>query len=174
MVSVLNDSQIEKAVIQSYELATNSKDPSTQNGAVLLDGTGWEVGVGWNHFPSGVSDDHWTGPKEAKYARVVHAEVAAIIDAARRNGEAIGGVLVCGWAACSNCAKHIADTGIKELIRHTFVNSGGDVDSHWYNDVLLGDEIMHEAGVDIIEVDLVPYDIELRRNGKVWNPSASE
>lgn len=174
MSYILNNLQIEKAFIESYEVALFSKDPSTQNGAILYSKAAKVVGRGWNHFPPGVPEEYWNGPKEAKYARVVHAEVAAIIDAAKHNGGAQGGVLICGWAACSNCAKHIADSGIKELIRHSYKDAGGDPNAHWYEDVLMGDEIMKEAGVAIFDVPPVGYAIELRRNGQIWTPNASK
>ena len=76
--------------------------------------------------------------------------------------------MVCPWAACSNCAKHIADAGISKLYRHKWANSGVDTGSHWYDDCAIGDEIMTQAGVEIIEVEPVESDISLRRDGKQW------
>lgn len=158
----------ESAMLLAYDMATASLDPSTQNGAVLLDFLGDPIGTGWNHFPDGVDEKYWHGEKADKYARVVHAEVSAIIDAARLGKSVIGSTLVCPWAACSNCAKHVADAGVKRLVRHSYSNNGVTTGSHWYEDCLIGDEIFNSVGLEIIEIDPIPTTITLRRDGKQW------
>lgn len=158
----------EVLMLKAYEAATSSPDPSTQNGAVLLASFRFK---GCNEFPEGVSSDHWNGPKEAKYARVVHAEVSALLNAARSGAVTEGSTLVAPWAACSNCAKHIAYAGVVTLVRHAFLDNGVDTSNPWYEDCLIGDEIMREAGVNIIETPpLTNTGISLRRNGQLWTP----
>ncbi len=161
------DEVINKVMIEAYWAATNSPDPSTQNGAVLLIETGEPVS-GCNEFPRGVSSVHWDGPKDGKYARVVHAEVSVLLRAARSGYTTLGSTLVCPWAACSNCAKHIAYAGVATLIRHKFSNNGVTTGNHWYDDCVIGDEIMKEAGVNIIEIDPLEFPTQLRRDGKLW------
>jgi dCMP deaminase len=58
-------------------------DPSTQNGAVIVDSDDWILGEGANFFPKGVKETeaHWEMP--LKYAFVEHAERNAIYAAAR-------------------------------------------------------------------------------------------
>lgn len=158
----------ENLLLESYRVAQNSPDPSTQNGAVLLSEQGVVVATGWNDFPVGVDVEYWTGPKEAKYARVVHAETSVLLAAARLGITTVGTTMVCAWAACSNCAKHMAAAGVARLVRHSYSNSGADTGSHWYEDCLIGDEIFSQAGIEIIEIDPVPTDIQLRRNGALW------
>lgn len=150
----------------TYGAAALSLDPSTQNGALLLNPEGKIIGLGYNDFPNGVSLEHWNGPKEGKYARVVHAEVSAILDAARAGHSTVGSVLVCPWAACSNCSKHIAEAGVAVLVRHP--NNDADTGNHWHADCEIGDEIMREAGVKIVEHPVVETSIVLRRNGQDW------
>lgn len=103
-----------KTAIEAMELAyiaaRNSKDPSSQTGAVLLGPDESVIGVGFNDFPPGVDPQYWD-IREEKYKRVVHAEVAAIIDAAKGGNSTLGSTLVGPWMACSNCAKHIAQAG---------------------------------------------------------------
>lgn len=163
----------DKLITISYLAALSSPDPSTQNGAVLVDQIGYRgtiLGIGYNHFPEGVSDAFWHGDKEEKYARVVHAETSAILNAACNGRSTNGSTLVCGWAACSNCAKHIVEAGIKKLVRHSFEQNVGTTGNYWYEDCLVGDEIMKNAGVEIVEVAPVNLDIVLRRNGQEWRP----
>lgn len=154
-------------MLEAYDEATLSPDPSTQTSALLVTGTGGKV-KGHNHFPAGVSAEHWSGPKDGKYARVVHAEVAVILEAARRGVSTLGSTMVAPWAACANCSKHIADAGVKTLVRHRFIDNGVTEESPWYEDCLLGDEIMTEAGILIIEIPPVATDVRLRRNGELW------
>jgi len=51
-----------------------------------------------------------------EYGRMVHAEMAAITDSARRGVSIEGGRLFCTTFPCHNCAKHIVATGIREVI----------------------------------------------------------
>jgi deoxycytidylate deaminase len=156
-------SDIEKFMEHSYFIALESPDPSTQNGALVIGKDGDILGTGFNHFPPGTDLKYWVGPKEEKYARVVHAETAAIISVAQSRFSIVGGTLVCPWAACANCAKHIADSGIHKLIRHRI-----DPASHWYPDVLVGDNILLAANVEILEIPIVQTTLRLRRNGNPW------
>ncbi len=157
----------DEAMIEAYRVATKSPDPSTQNGAVLIITGGGSVS-GCNEFPEGVSAIHWDGPKEGKYARVVHAEVSVLLQAARIGYPTAGSTLVCPWAACSNCAKHIAYSGVETLVRHKFANNGVTTGNHWYEDCVIGDEIMKEAGIKIIEIEPLVSPVQLRRDGKLW------
>lgn len=51
-----------------------------------------------------------------EYGRAVHAEMAAITDAARRGVSIAGSRLFCTTFPCHNCAKHIVAAGIREVI----------------------------------------------------------
>lgn len=51
-----------------------------------------------------------------EYGRVVHAEMAAICDAARLGRSVKGGVLFCTTFPCHNCTKHILAAGIRRVI----------------------------------------------------------
>ena len=161
---------LEELMYVSYLEARNSSDPSTQNGALLVDEYGNILGRGHNYFPPGISEGFWHGEKKLKYDRVVHAEVAAILDAAKKGIRTNYATLICGWAACSNCAKHIAAAGVKRLVRHTFEQNVGTTGNVWYEDCLIGDDIFKETGVEVLEIDPVRIDLSLLRNGESWAP----
>jgi len=156
-----------KHMHRAYLQAQYSHDPSTQNGAVLLDSFGI-VSFGVNNFPSGVeeSSDRWERPK--KYSFIEHAERTAIFNVARMGYCTTGTTLVCPWAACADCARAIVVSGVARLVR---VSSGDNTHARWDESVAWGDEIMREGGVEIIEIDYehpegeVP--IKLRRNGEI-------
>ena len=97
-------------------VASWSKDPSTQVGAVIVrPETRVVVGVGYNGFPRGVpdSEEHYNDRKE-KYPRVVHAEANAILSAS----SSVRGchIYVTRLLPCADCAGFIIQSGIKEVI----------------------------------------------------------
>lgn len=51
-----------------------------------------------------------------EYDRTVHAEMAAITDAARRGVALRGCTLYCTTLPCHNCARHIVATGIRRVV----------------------------------------------------------
>lgn len=162
------DGRYNEFLVKAYYAAQYSPDPSTQNGSVLL-GENGVIGVGFNDFPPGIDPNYWHGEKADKYARVVHAEVSAILSAARRGNRTVHSTLIAPWAACSNCAKHIVEAGVVRLVRHAFLDNGVTTGNYWYEDCLIGDEIMKAGGVEIVEVDpVVPPGVQLRRDGKLW------
>ena len=51
-----------------------------------------------------------------EFGRAVHAEMAAILDAARRGQPVKGGTLYCTTFPCHNCAKHIVGAGLEHVV----------------------------------------------------------
>ncbi len=99
-------------------ISQRSKDPSTQNGACLVNKKNILVGLGYNGFPRGCSDDKLPWKREGnfcdkKYAFVVHAEENAILNT---NANIEGARLYCTLFPCNECAKIIIQKGIKEII----------------------------------------------------------
>ncbi|MBA7575192.1 hypothetical protein ES708_17013 [subsurface metagenome] len=62
-----------------------SKDPNTQVGACIVNPKNKVVGVGYNGFPTGCSDDEFPWAREGeyldtKYPYICHAELNAVIN----------------------------------------------------------------------------------------------
>lgn len=101
--------------------AMRSKDPSTQVGACLVDTENKIVGIGYNGFPRGCSDDSlpWArhgegGFLDTKYAYVCHAEMNAILN---RNIAPLHGCrMYVALFPCNECAKLIIQSGVKDVI----------------------------------------------------------
>ncbi|MFN3909904.1 MAG: deoxycytidylate deaminase [Candidatus Anstonellaceae archaeon] len=99
--------------------AKRSKDPNTQVGACIVDQRNKIVGIGYNGFPIGCSDDilPWAREgkniNETKYPYVVHAEVNAILNSTK---ELYGCRMYVALFPCNECAKMIIQAGIKEVI----------------------------------------------------------
>ncbi|KAL5543903.1 hypothetical protein UlMin_007687 [Ulmus minor] len=102
--------------------AERSKDPNRQVGACLVSPNGIILGIGYNGFPRGCSDDKlpWAkksksgDPLETKYPYVCHAEVNAILNT--NHASAAGQRLYVTMFPCNECAKIIIQSGVSEVI----------------------------------------------------------
>ena len=95
-----------------------SKDPNTQVGACIVNPEKRIVGVGYNGFPAGCSDENFPWQKEGdflntKYAYVCHAELNAILNSIKTTKDCI---IYVGLFPCHECAKSIIQSGIKEIV----------------------------------------------------------
>lgn len=156
-------------MVKAYEAAVDSPDPSTQNGAVIVSVDElWDV-TACNQFPRGVgySDERWERP--AKYAFIEHAERNAIFEATYEGVSLNGATLIAAWAACADCARAIVQAGISTLVRHN--NPSHPDHDAWQESIAIGDTIMREGGVQIIEIEKVsaPH-IQILRNGELFSP----
>jgi len=102
-------------------VAFRSKDPSTQNGSVIVDGKNRIVSVGYNGFPRTNGKDNdgafpWTRPE--KYDHVIHSEPNAIMNSPIRDLDNCRLYLYSerGYLPCGPCATWIAQSGIKEVV----------------------------------------------------------
>ncbi|AMD94315.1 deoxycytidylate deaminase [Leptotrichia sp. oral taxon 847] len=95
-----------------------SKDPSTQVGACIIDKDKKIIGMGYNGFPVGSSDDEMPWEKtgdflETKYPYVVHAELNAILNSIKSLS---GSTIYVTHFPCNECAKAIVQSGIKKVV----------------------------------------------------------
>lgn len=95
-----------------------SKDPNTQVGACIVNRDNKIVGVGYNGFPQGCSDDEFPWHREGefletKYPFVCHAELNAILNSVKATR---GCKIYVGLFPCHECAKAIIQSGIGEVI----------------------------------------------------------
>ncbi len=102
------------ALLSSYR----SKDPNTKVGACIVNQNKRIIGIGYNGFPRGCSDDLYPWEREGefletKYPYVVHAEPNAILNSTN-NLE--GATLYVSLFPCNECMKLIIQSGIKEIV----------------------------------------------------------
>lgn len=96
------------------EVATWSKDVSSQVGAVIVRPDRTVASVGFNGFPRGVEDSSFLiENRDAKLLRTIHAELNAILAAK----EPLNGYSIFVWPfqPCAQCAAAIIQSGIKEV-----------------------------------------------------------
>lgn len=126
--------------------AERSRDASTQVGACIVRDKRVLV-VGYNGFPSGINEtaERWERP--LKYAYVVHAEANCLMTAARYGIPLDQSILYVSLHPCANCAKHIVQAGIKEVVYDATIPPR-DEHEHW-----IAKQILEEAGVSIVALN---------------------
>jgi len=100
--------------------ARRSKDPNTQVGACIVNKNKRIIGIGYNGFPAGCSDDQLPWSREGafldtKYPYVCHAEMNAITNATNRP-DLNEATLYVSLFPCNECAKLIVQVGIIEVV----------------------------------------------------------
>ncbi|QLY39595.1 dCMP deaminase family protein [Hujiaoplasma nucleasis] len=95
-----------------------SKDDTSQVGACIVNERNHIVGIGYNGFPIGCSDDELPWEREGefldtKYAYVVHAEANAILNSST---DLLDSRIYVTLFPCNECAKLIIQSGIKEVV----------------------------------------------------------
>ena len=136
----------ERYINLAKSVATWSKDPSRQIGAVAVSPRGNVLAQGYNGFPRGIEDsEERYNDRETKYKYVVHAEMNVIYNATY-NGVCLDGstLYVTGLPVCSDCAKGIIQVGIKRV-----VISAEDVPDRWVESFAQTQAMLNEAGVRI-------------------------
>ena len=137
--------------------AKRSKDPSTQVGACIVNQHNKIVGIGYNGFPIGCSDDKlpWdrdsNNQNETKYPYVVHAEANAILNSTK---DLHGARIYVALFPCNECTKLIIQSGIKEIIYMS--DKYKDTDP-----VKASKRMLDMAGVSYRQLDLKNKKIEI-------------
>lgn len=128
-----------------------SKDPSTQCGAVIVRPDRTVASVGFNGFPRGCSDDDVIyEDRELKLARVVHAELNAILHAR----EPLSGYTIYthppGYGpSCDRCSAHIIQAGITRVVHQ---KDESEFASRWKEPAIRGLQMYNEADVEVVSL----------------------
>lgn len=103
--------------------SSKSKDPSTQVGACIVSEDGRVLSIGYNGTPNNWNDDFFPwdnntqlGEENTKYPYVIHAEMNAIMNYKGSIKEFENSTIYVTLFPCSNCAKLIAQSGIKKVV----------------------------------------------------------
>lgn len=141
------------------ECSRMSKDPSTRVGAVIV-GPDREVrSTGFNGFPRGIADTaERLINREEKLKLVVHAEMNAILNAARFGAPLKGCSLYLvatddsgetwGGPPCSRCTVEVIQSGISKIVSLPKKS----VPSRWHDDLKLSELLLKEACIQYREV----------------------
>lgn len=124
----------------ALEVATWSKDPDKQVGAVCVSPDKRSIVTGYNGFPAGIKDsDELLADRVLKNKLMVHAEANCIVN---------GDTSLRGWtmhvtkAPCIECAKLMINARIKRVV---CPSPGGS----WESDQLMAISLLAEAKVEV-------------------------
>jgi len=125
-------------------VASWSKDPSTQVGAVIADPRNRVVSVGFNGPPSGVLDDPFlSGDRDTRLAVTIHAEENAILFSGGR--DLTDCTIYVTHFPCSTCASKIIQTGISNVV---VWKADRDFDARWQESTKVSRRLFEMSGVD--------------------------
>ncbi len=126
-------------------IASWSKDPSTQTGAVIVGSDNHIVSVGFNGFPKGVNDDpERYANRDLKYKMILHCERVAMLSAER----SVKGCTLYTWPfiSCSACAAMVIQSGITRCVAPPVPDH---LKERWADDMALSTQMFAEAGVQV-------------------------
>lgn len=133
---------LEKAAL----IASWSKDPSTQTGAVIVGPDRTPISEGYNGFPRKMADHAQRyNDRPYKYAHVVHCERNAMLFAK----QSMGGCTLYTWPfmSCTPCAAMVAQSGISRCVAPRSDNP------RWQADFDKTRDLFAECGVVLELVD---------------------
>lgn len=164
----MRDDKIIQLLTDAYEVARNSPDNSSQNGAILTNLVGDILCVDCNRFPNGTEPTKENLEKPLKYSLIEHAERNVIYKAARLGIPTDGKILVCPWFACADCARAIVCAGISLVIGHK--PRMNNTPESWKNSVKIGEGILSRGNVSVFYWD-EPLGLDpILANGELWRP----
>ena len=124
---------------QTILISSQSKDPSTKVGAIIVDPKGRVVSQGRNGFPVGACDTEIS--RNRKLLRTLHAELNAILFATK---DLDGCTIYVSAPPCAQCMAAIIQVGI---IRVVFLESSKAFDERWAESCNEGAKLANEAGI---------------------------
>ena len=153
----------------AYEEAKKSPDPSTQNGAVIVNYvTGSVIVKDHNRFPDGVlyKKKRWERPDKYKY--IEHAERNVIYKMSKKGIRTLNTIMVCPWAACSDCARAIIQSGISTLVTHKLAHDRSP--EFWQKEINIAFKMFEEANIHVVMYDKQIGGVEILHCGEKWQP----
>jgi len=143
---VLNDRNF---INIAKEIASASKCVSKQVGAVIVK-DGRILSTGYNGTPAGYKNccDHWDGQYTSEHHNwsktyEIHAEMNAIIWAARKGISIEGATIYVTLEPCADCSKNIIQSGIKRIVYEKYYE---------HNDSSIISQFLKDNGVIIEQI----------------------
>lgn len=156
---------------RAYATAQKSNDPSTHVGAVLIPSDSHMASqnpiiYGYNEI-IGLGQHSERADRPAKYEYVVHAEERTIAHAARYGKRTERGFMFAPWFACMDCAKHIGEAGIRQVVGH--ITPFAHTPESWIETI----QKAHRMLVDDYGVELYVYMGEIGITNKISGETIS-
>lgn len=140
----------------AHEIATWSKDRSTQVGAVIVQADRSPGPYGYNGFPREIDDEaEERHTRPGKYKWTEHAERNAIFNGARMGLALKGCTIYVTHMPCPDCTRAIVQVGISRVVVDTACRDDPGFEERWGEDFRLIEEMLKEASVEI-DFEAVP------------------
>ena len=134
------------------EVAEWSKDPGTRVGAVLVIDRRI-IATGYNGFPHGIADTYVRyEDRDTKLMLTVHAELNALLNAAKSGAMTKGSTLYVTFPPCVNCCTAVLQSGVERVVCPDVETSP----PRWAENFNLGNAVLLEGGITVDTYD--PYD----------------
>ena len=129
----------------AHEVASWSKDLGTCVGSVLVRDRRI-IATGYNGFPTGIQDTRERREnRDLKLAYTIHAEVNALLNAAKNGAKTDGATLYVTFPPCVHCSTSIIQAGVVEVICPTVISAP----ERWRENFATGNHLLTEAGVRV-------------------------
>lgn len=126
-------------------IASWSKDPSTQTGAVIVRPDKTIASIGYNGFPRKMPDlqDYYNN-RQIKYSRIIHCEMNAILNAT----ENLVGCTLYTYPllSCDRCAVHVIQAGITTVVAPSIPDK---IKDRWEEVINNSINYFNESGVKV-------------------------
>ena len=112
----------ENFMLHAVVASSRSKDPNSQVGACIVGSNNRILSLGYNGAPNNWDDDNFPwdrnneDPKLNKYPYVIHAEMNALLNYKGDNKDLEGSTVYVTLFPCHECAKCLAQAGIKRVV----------------------------------------------------------
>ncbi len=112
----------ETFMLSAVVSSARSKDPSSQVGACIVGSDNRILSLGYNGSPNSWDDNKFPWLREnedfnyTKYPYVIHGEMNALLNYKGDMRELVGSTLYVTLFPCSNCAKFMAQAGVKRIV----------------------------------------------------------
>lgn len=117
-------------------VSMRSKDVSTKVGVIIVSGDKNHVAIGYNGFPTGMSEEASRWDDKSRY--VVHAELNAVINA---KTDISGWTVYTTMFPCTECTKILLQTGVSRIVYKS--RSSASVEDSWK----FSKELLEEMGI---------------------------
>lgn len=124
------------------EVASWSKDPSTQVGSVAVNDLKQVISLGYNGMARGIRDDERLHDRELKYKMILHAEQNVLLNATQCLRHST--VYVWPFMPCSTCAAVLIQAGVTRVV------SVKNDTERWQDSFKLTASLFAEAGVTLV------------------------
>ncbi len=164
---------------RAYTIAEQSPDPSTRNGAILVQCSHTDppeiVAEGFNVIlPKLLDVPESYADRSKKYPWISHAEARVLGLAAQHGVATLNLDMICPWACCLDCATTIVEHGIKRVVAHADAlrksnESQGDR-KRWGDTIAEARQYLDGAGVEFIAWEGKIGGVRNLFAGSYWEP----